>query len=91
MTTLPIPVGAMETLTDHAPKIKAAIAAGKPPTVIITELEPVAIAALNYVAALFLPPPFGTALGIIEWVFSHRRPMTPDEEEAWFARAQGDS
>jgi hypothetical protein len=84
-----VPIGGLESLTDHAPKIKEAIAAGKPPAAIVTEMEPVALATLNYIAALFLPPPLGTALGFIEWVFAHRQAWTPEEEQAWWQRAQG--
>jgi hypothetical protein len=90
VTLAQVPVGALEALADHAPKIKEALAAGKTPAAIVAEMEPVALSALNFVAGLLLPPPFGTALGIMEWVFMHRRPMTREEEEVWFNRETED-
>lgn len=86
-----IPAGALEALADHAPAIKAKIAAGLPAQQIVNELEPVAVSALDYVAGLLLPPPFGTAVGIIVWVIQHSQPWTPEEEQRWWALAQGQS
>ena len=87
--TIIVPVGALESLTDHAPAIKAKVAAGASANQIVAEMEPAALSLLDYVAGLLLPPPFGTAFGIVVWMIEHQKPWTDEERDAWYQRAQG--
>lgn len=86
-----LPVDALEALASNAPQIAAGVKTGMSAEDIVTALEPAAISALEYIAAIVFPGA-GTAISIIAWVLEHSKKTkdwTPEETQRWFDKAQG--
>ena len=93
MTSVPegMPMGALEALASNAPTIVAGIKTDLSAEEILAALEPAAVSALEYIAAILIPGA-GTAVAIIAWVITHSKKTadwTPEEVQAWYDKATG--
>lgn len=84
-----VPWSSIDTLVTAAPLISNGVQHGDTAEQIVAALTPAMLAALETVANLFFPGA-GTAIAIVASLIRAARPMTPEEEQRWFERAQGE-
>lgn len=75
-------------LAHAVPVVKSGIAAGRPALEVLKEEAPEALTIIEDIANI-VAPGSGTAIQIAATVYAHSRPMTRDEEEAWFKQKAG--
>lgn len=76
------------TLFKAAPAVIAGVQQKRPVLAVLEEDAPEALAVIESLANLAFPGS-GEAIQIIATILAHSHPMTREEEEAWFQRADG--
>lgn len=84
-----IPIAAVGQVSDAVKTIILGIGAKQTPQQIIAGIEPLAIPVLEEFAAVLFPPFGGTIVEILVFLLAQSHPMTRDEEQSYWDKAQG--
>lgn len=89
-----IPMAAVDQLGEAVKSILLGVYLKQPPEQIAASLEPMAIPVIEEAAAILFPPFGGTIVEILILVLSKSKAFadwTPEEQQRWWDRAQGQS